>query len=150
MSLSFPHPYTATVTRIGPSRASVEAPPRAPLIGTPPPELHGDAEAWSPEHLLCSALGLCVFATFEAFAARDKLAVVDYRDTVTGMLDKTAGGLAFTSFTVAVEITVAAADAERARALMDRAKKHCIISKALQVPVTIETQIWEAAVRAHA
>lgn len=150
MSLSFPHPYTATVTRIGQSRASVEAPPRAPLIGTPPPELHGDAEAWSPEHLLCSSLGLCVFATFEAFAARDKLAVVDYRDTVTGMLDKTAGGLAFTSFTVAVEITVAPADAERARALMERTQKHCIVSKALQVPVTFEVQIWEAAVRAHA
>lgn len=150
MSVRFPHTYTATVTRIGQSRARVEAPPRAPLIGTPPPELHGDAEAWSPEHLLCSALGLCVFATFDAFAARDKLEVIDYRDTVTGVLDKTAGGLAFTSLTVAVEITVAPADIERARDLMQRAKPHCIVSKALAVPVTVETQIWEAAHRVHA
>lgn len=140
---AFPHRYTTTSTRIAPSRATIEAPPRPSLTGGPPPEFRGDATTWSPEHLLCAAAALCLFTTFEAYAARDKLAIVDWRDAITGVLDKTKDGLRFTSFTIEVDLTVDAADVVRAKAILDRAKQDCIVSNALAVPVTVDARIWE-------
>lgn len=72
-----PHRYTSTITRVARGLATIDAPPRAPLMGGPPPVLHGDPANWSPEHLLVSALGLCLFATFDAFAAREKISVLE-------------------------------------------------------------------------
>lgn len=147
---TFPHRYETTILRTGPSRATVSAPPRAELSAGPPPEFRGDASTWSPEHLLCSALGLCLFTTFEALAQRDKIEVVAWSSSVTGVLDKTEHGLRFTSFTVTVEITVDRADVVRAQAVLDRAKQSCIITNALAVPVTVDAHIWEHDHRAHA
>lgn len=148
MKPTFPFPYTATVTRVAPRLASVEAPPRAPLTGGPPSEFQGDPATWSPEHLLVSALALCLFTTFEAFAAREGLTVHGWRDAATGVLDKTSSGLAFKSFTIEVQLTVAAADVERARETLERAHRHCIVSRALQVPVKIEPTILSLEARA--
>jgi organic hydroperoxide reductase OsmC/OhrA len=146
----FPHRYTSTITRIAHGLATIDAPPRPQLIGGPPPELHGDPAHWSPEHLLVSALGLCFFATFDVFAAREGIAVLGWRETVTGVLDKKASGLAFQSFKIEVEVTVDPADIERARTVLERASRYCIISKALKVPVTIEPHIWSHEERLHA
>ena len=146
----FPHRYTSTITRIAHGLATIDAPPRARLLGGPPPELHGDPATWSPEQLLVSALGLCLFATFDVFAARESLVILEWRDTVTGVMDKTSSGLAFKSFTIEVQLTVDAADVERARTVIERAHRYCIISRALQVPVKIEPHIWSHEERAHA
>jgi organic hydroperoxide reductase OsmC/OhrA len=147
---TFPHRYETTIVRTQPARATISAPPRPPIAAGPPPEFRGDASTWSPEHLLCAALGACLFATFEAFAVRDKIAVVAWTSNVTGVLDKTEHGLRFTSFTVAVEITVDRVDVARAQQALDLAKKSCIVSNALAVPVTIDAHIWEHDHRAHA
>lgn len=149
MNPPFPHRYTSTVTRIGHSIASIESPPRPPMTGGPPAELHGDSRTWSPEHLLVSALGLCLFATFEAFAARADIAVFSWRDVVTGVVDRTSTGLAFKSFTIEVEITVAPADIERTREVLERAERYCIIAKALAIPVKIEPRLWSHEDRPH-
>jgi organic hydroperoxide reductase OsmC/OhrA len=149
MKPHFPHRYIVSIDRIGPAVATVAAPPRPPLMGGPPPELHGDAHVWSPEHLLAAALGLCLFTTFDVFAARDKLEVVSYRDVVTAVLDRTTSGLALKSFTISIELTVEPADIERARAVLERAKKYCIVSRALNVPVEIEPHIWSHDRREH-
>lgn len=149
MKPTFPHRYVVSIDRVGPAVATLEAPPRPPVIGGPPPEFDGDPHAWSPEHLLAAALGLCLFTTFEAFAARDKLRVLGYRDVVTAILDRTSSGLELESFAICVELTVEPADQERARAILERAKKSCIVSKALRAPVTIEPHIWSHTQREH-
>jgi organic hydroperoxide reductase OsmC/OhrA len=149
MRHTFPHRYMSTITRVGHSIATIDAPPRAPLSGGPPPELNGDPRAWSPEHLLVSALGLCLFATFESFAAREHIVVYDWRDAVSGVVDRTPSGLEFRSFTIDVEVTVAPADIERTREVLDRARRYCVISKALAVPVKIESHVWSHDERAH-
>lgn len=141
--------FETTLLRTAASRATITAPPRAPIPVGPPPEFRGDASTWSPEHLLCSALGACLFATFEALAARDKIDVVAWTSNVTGVLDKTEHGLRFTSFTVTVDITVARVDVARAQHALERAKQSCIVSNALAVPVVVEAHIWENDHRAH-
>ena len=136
MPARFPHRYTATLVRVGRSLASIEAPPRPPLVGSPPPEFGGPADRWSPEHLLLSALGLCLYTTFEALATKDELELLAWRSEVEGVLDRTASGLAFTSFVVRVEL--ASSDIDRARAVLERAKRQCIVTNALCVPVAID------------
>ena len=135
MPAPFPHRYKTSIVRTLSSRARVEAAPRLPITAGPPPEFDGDATAWSPEHLLLSAIGTCLLTTFEAFAVRDRVALLAWDARVTGTVEKTAHGLRFTSYTVEVDLEVD--DVERARATLDDAKRHCLISHALTLAVEI-------------
>lgn len=144
-----PNTYTSTITRVAHGLATIDAPPRPQMIGGPPPELHGDPRIWSPEHLLASALGLCLFSTFDVFAARERLSILGWRETVTGLVEKRPSGLAFQGFTIEVEITVDPGDVERARAALERAGRYCVVSKALSVPVKIVPHIWAREARHH-
>jgi organic hydroperoxide reductase OsmC/OhrA len=137
----FPMHYTSRITRTAARRAQVEAAPRPVLDGGPPPEFGGIDTTWSPEHLLISSLGLCLFTTFEAYAAKDQLEVRDWRSEIAATVEKTAKGLAFTSFRIGLDLEVADADAERARALVERAKRGCMVSNALAVPVELDLRI---------
>jgi organic hydroperoxide reductase OsmC/OhrA len=137
MTATFPHRYEIALERTASSKAAVEAPPRPPIAGGPPPEFDGDARQWSPEHLLLSSLALCVFTTFEALAARASLGVAGWSARASGMLDKGPDGLAFTSFRVEVLVTVAPADLRNAERVLARAEQHCIVTKALRVPVEV-------------
>ncbi|MEO8704381.1 MAG: OsmC family protein [Kofleriaceae bacterium] len=106
-----------------------------------PPQFGGSNEVWSPEELLVGAALECLWTTFEAYARHDTLELAGWRGTGVGVLDKGPTGPVFTSITLLVEMTVAAADAERARRLLDTAEKHCIISNALRVAITVEATI---------
>jgi len=142
MPAPFPHHYRTRLVRTLASRARVEAAPRAPIAGGPPPEFDGDATAWSAEHLLLSSIGLCLLTTFEALAARDHIALAGWDADVTGTLDRDAHGLSFTSFRVALAIEVD--DVERARRTLEDTRVHCPACKALNVPVEIDATIRAA------
>ena len=131
MSITFPYTYSASIDRVAVSKARIEAGVRPALLGGPPPEFQGDETSWTPEHLLVASLGLCLFTTFEAYAARAQLPVTAWRDAVHGQLDRTSSGLAFKSFLIEVDLTVAAGQEGKAREVFDKAKKNCIISRAL-------------------
>jgi organic hydroperoxide reductase OsmC/OhrA len=134
----FPHHYTVT------SR-SASGTPRAPIAVGAPPQFGGSNEVWSPEELLVAAVLECLWTTFEAYARHDQLEVAGWRGTGSGLLDKGPTGPVFTSITLAVEMTVAATDLERARRILDTAEKHCIISNALRVAITVQADIRPAA-----
>jgi organic hydroperoxide reductase OsmC/OhrA len=95
MPVPFPHHYSATISRTFASRGRVDAPPRPSLHGGPASEFDGDAASWSPEHLMLSSLGLCMLTTFEAFAARDEIEVLDWKATISGTVDRSPEGLMF-------------------------------------------------------
>jgi organic hydroperoxide reductase OsmC/OhrA len=145
MPVPFPHHYQTWLVRTLSSRARLEAPPRPMIAGGPVPEMDGDATSWSSEHMLLSSIGLCLLTTFEAFAARDRIDLVSWEAHVGGTVDKGAKGLEFTRFTVQVDMEVS--DPERARATLDEAKQHCLITNALRVPVEIDARIRPPAVR---
>lgn len=144
MSVPFPHLYQARLVRTLSSRARVDAPPRPVIAAGPPPELDGDATAWSAEQLLVASIGMCVLATFEALATHARIALVGWEARVGGIVDKTDTGLAFTKFTVEIDMEVS--DAERARAVLEEAKQHCLIPNTLAAPVEIVATIRAPAV----
>ena len=132
----FPHRYTVTLVD-----RQLAAPPRTPIAVGAPPQFGGSNEVWSPEELLVGAALECLWTTFEAYARHDQLEVAGWRGTGSGVLDKGASGPVFTSMTLTVEMTVALADVERARRVLETAEKHCIISNALRVAITVQAEI---------
>ena len=140
----FPHHYHVRVEG-GSGGAVLSAAPRPEFRGGPPAEFGGRDEWWSPEHLLLSAAGLCLKTTFDAFAARAGVPVLAWTSRVLGTLDKTTQGLAFTRIAIEVELVTAPEHADRARELLQSAKKHCIVSNALKTPVEVVPTVRTAA-----
>lgn len=139
----FPHHYTIDLVKTGTTSDLTQG--SAPkLVGAAPPEFDGPEGHWSPEHLLMSSVGLCLWTTFEAIARKRKLEFSDYRASVEGELDKTKDGLVFTRITNKVALTVPPGTAENARKALEMAEKYCLISNALKAPVGLEANVREA------
>jgi organic hydroperoxide reductase OsmC/OhrA len=139
MPVPFPHHYQTWLVRTLSSRARLEAPPRPIISAGPPPEFDGDATAWSAEQLLLSSIGMSVLTTFEALAARARVDLLAWEARVGGMVDRTQVGLTFTKFSVDIDMEVT--DVERARAVLEETKQHCLITNALKTRVEIEAKI---------
>jgi organic hydroperoxide reductase OsmC/OhrA len=144
MAHPFPHRYETGLRWIRGREAVLTAGSAPPVEGAPPPQFDGPEGRWSPEALLLSAAELCLMTTFLAVAERAKLTVVDYQSRAEAALDKTPEGLAFTRVVLRVRLSVYADDAARARELLLKAKKHCIVSNALKVPTELETEVVTA------
>jgi organic hydroperoxide reductase OsmC/OhrA len=139
MPVPFPHHYQTWLVRTLSSRARLEAPPRPIISAGPPPEFDGDATAWSAEQLLLSSIGMSVLTTFEALAVRARVDLLAWEARVGGMVDRTQVGLTFTKFSVDIDMEVT--DVERARAVLEETKQHCLITNALKTRVEIEAKI---------
>jgi organic hydroperoxide reductase OsmC/OhrA len=140
MLAPFPHRYSASLCRTLASRARIEAPPRPVLHGGPPPELDGDVDAWSPEHMLLSSLGLCMLTTFEAFAARDRIELLAWCAQVHGTVEQTPEGPNFTSIVLELDIDIAG-NVDQFEDTLEDAKRYCLVQNALRVPVVVETVV---------
>jgi organic hydroperoxide reductase OsmC/OhrA len=140
MLAPFPHRYCASLCRTYASRARIEAPPRPALHGGPPPELDGDVDAWSPEHMLLSSLGLCMLTTFEAFAARDGIELLAWCAQVHGTVEQTPEGPTFTSIVLELDIDIAG-NVDQFEDTLEDAKRYCLVQNALRVPVVVETAV---------
>jgi organic hydroperoxide reductase OsmC/OhrA len=140
MTVPFPHRYTASLSRTCASRALIETPPRPALHGGPSPEQGGDVNAWSPEHMLLSALGLCMLTTFEAFAARDGIEILAWDAKVGGTVAPTPEGLMFSSIVLELDMSLDG-NVDRVEATLEDAKQYCLVLNALRIPVVIETQL---------
>jgi len=141
MAAAFPHRYEVQLAWPGRGGALIHAGSRPLITGGAPPEFDGRGSWWSPEHLLLSSLSLCLMTTFESVANKARLDVQRYRCWAEGVLDRTDGGLGFTSIGLRVEVEVAPEDAERATKVLASAKKHCIVANALKPLVTLDVTV---------
>lgn len=137
---TFPHLYTVLVEGV-PDGGLVSAGMRPEIHGGPPPQFGGTDTHWSPEHLLLGAAGLCLEATFQALSRRRSLAVLRYLSRVEGKLDKTDKGIAFSAIVIHVDVTVPAADVLSAEEVLLDAKKHCIVTRSLALPVELVASV---------
>jgi len=140
MPVPFPHHYSTSLSRTLASRARMEVPHRPVLHGGPSPELDGDVDAWSPEHMLLSSLGLCMLTTFEAFAARDGVTIMTWDARASGTVERTPDGLMFTSIVLELDMEVAG-NVDHIDATLEDAKQYCLVLNSLRVPVVVEAEI---------
>ncbi len=141
----FPHRYSVTL-----ADGQLRADPRTPIALGPPPQFGGGNHTWSPEELLVGATLECVWTTFLAYAKHDGLTIHDWYGWGVGVLDRGRPVPVFTSIELDIEIVVDAENQERARLMLERAEGNCIISNALNVPVTVRGIMRTAPDRASA
>jgi organic hydroperoxide reductase OsmC/OhrA len=69
------------------------------------------------------------------------LVLAQYRSRAEGILEKTREGIVFTRITLHVEIQAPPQRLEEARKMVDTAKRYCIVSNALKLPVEVDAAI---------
>jgi organic hydroperoxide reductase OsmC/OhrA len=114
----------------------------APLRSASPAEFDGPGDRWSPETLLVGAVADCFILTFRAIAAASKLSWVSLDCDVTGTLDRVDRITQFTRFDIAVRLVVPAdGNVDRARHMLDKAERNCLIASSLKGSVALNARI---------
>lgn len=140
----YPHRYTVTASG-GPGGSVAVSSAGLPDIPTAPPaEFDGPGDVWSPETLLCAAVADCFMLTFRAIARASKLEWSDLSCRVEGVLERVEGVSQFIRYTTYATLTIApAADASRARTLLEKAEHACLVANSLKGERMLEAQIVE-------
>jgi organic hydroperoxide reductase OsmC/OhrA len=127
-------------------RVIATAPAAPPLgIATPPAFGSGVTGVWSPEDLLVAAVAACFELTFKAIAKRRDLPVDGIELHANGRLgDVPHQGLGFVAIALQVVIHTTTEYGTAAEAAAHRAHEHCLVGRALSVPVTLTLDV-----RAH-
>jgi organic hydroperoxide reductase OsmC/OhrA len=137
-----PHTYRARL-RGGPAEYAALSTPGAPdLRSAPPLEYDGPGDAWSPEALLLASVEACFLFTLRAVARASKLdfASLDLHGEET--LDRENGITRFTEIVLRPRLTLApGVDRDRARWVLEKSKKACLVFASLSVPVRLEPEL---------
>src|SRR5205809_5591854 len=109
---------------------------------TAPPEFGGLEGRWTPEDLLLSAVASCFTTTFRALAEYSKFEYTDLEVEASGAVRKAESGYAFEKITLRPTLTLSREEEHpRADRLLDKAKRLCLISRALAVPQAFEPKV---------
>ena len=138
----FPHRYDVHLTGAAAGYATLSSAGLPYLRVAAPAEFDGPGDAWTPEHLLLASVETCFLLTFRAIALRSSYAFTRLEVEASGTVDRQDGVTRFTAITLRPTLVVAGnADVERARQLLARAEKNCLISASLSTPVHLEPEI---------
>ena len=128
----FPHRYAATVKGATEGEVELNAAGLPPVHSASPAEFDGPGDRWSPETLLVAAVGDCLILTFRAVARASGLAWYSLECDVTGTLDRIERTTRFVAFDIQARLLVPAnTSPERARQVLDKAERSCLISNSL-------------------
>ncbi len=112
------------------------------LRTAPPPEFDGPGGVWSPETLLIAAVADCFILTFRGVSRAAHFEWDQLEAHVLGTLERVAGVTRFTRYVTHAVLTVKpAADHGKARELLERAEKVCLVANSLQGERLLETTV---------
>ena len=140
----YPHHYKvrAGATADGEVRLGGEGLPD--LQSMPPPEFDGPGGYWSPETLLVAAVADCFMLSFRSIARASRLDWNELTAEVHGLLERIDGVARFTRFETHAELVVpAGTDPARARSLLEKAEKICLISNSLSAERHLTCEVIE-------
>ncbi|MBK7233975.1 MAG: OsmC family protein [Saprospiraceae bacterium] len=111
-------------------------------VATPPQFEGGVAEIWSPEHLFTASVVSCFMTTFLAIASFSKFGFIDFQCGANGVLEKPDGKYKMTRVNLKAQLTISDQNqADKARRLLEKSEKACLISQSIQSEITLETEI---------
>jgi peroxiredoxin-like protein len=121
----------------GPTK--ITSPGLNPLISAPPREFDGPGNLWSPETFVVAAVADCLVLTFRAVAKAAKLDWTNVACDATGVVDRSDGVTRFTEVRLHVRLSVpVGGDSEKARKVLEKAEKACLIGNSLKCEHTID------------
>jgi organic hydroperoxide reductase OsmC/OhrA len=141
---AYPHIYHAAAQGSAAGAVSVTSAGVQDIASAPPPEFDGPGGVWSPETLLIASIADCFILTFRGVsrAARFEWEALEAR--VEGTLDRVSGSPQFIRYATHAKLTVkAGADQTKARELLERAEKVCLIANSLKGERTLEATVTE-------
>ncbi len=119
---------------------SVEGKPDIP--GSSDPNFRGDASRYNPEELLVASLSACHMLWYLHLCAVNRITVVGYRDSASGLLRENDDGSGeFARVTLKPAVTISAGDQAKARELHHQAHSLCFIARSVNFPVEVEAEI---------
>jgi len=134
----YPHHYSVEATARGTGTVALSAAGLPSLQTAPPAEFDGPGDQWSPETLLVGAVADCFILTFRAIARASSLSWTDLRCDAVGTLDRVEGATRFTQLEMHAHLTVpAGVDTGKARRLLEKAEKTCLITNSLALTPTL-------------
>jgi organic hydroperoxide reductase OsmC/OhrA len=112
----------------------------------PPPEFDGPGGVWSPEALLVASIANCFILTFRGVSRAAKFDWAHVECAVDGVLEKASGVTQFTRYTTRAILRVRpGVDHAKARELLERAEKVCLVANSLRGERLIEIEVIEEA-----
>ncbi len=141
-----PHHYAVTADGKSDTNVTLSSRGLPDLDTAGPPEFGGPGDLWSPETLLVGTIADCFILSFRATARAARLEWDSLSCSVIGTLDKIDRVTQFTAFEITAELTVPAssddkADDEKALRLMEKAKKHCLITNSFKAATTLQASV---------
>jgi organic hydroperoxide reductase OsmC/OhrA len=114
-------------------------------VATPPEFKNGVPGVWSPEDLLVASVASCYAVTLVAVAERRELPVHELEVSGTGHLTtRDDGRLGFIAIELTARIETEALALEAMKRAAKHAKRACLVSMALEVPVHVEAVVRPA------
>jgi uncharacterized OsmC-like protein len=96
----------------------------------------------SPETFLVAAVADCLVLTFRAVAKAAKITWANVFCDATGVVDRSDGITRFTEVRLHVRLTVPfGGDAEKARKVIEKAEKGCLIGNSLKCAPIIDAEV---------
>ncbi len=116
------------------------------MATAPPPEFDGPGDVWSPETLLVAAIADCFILTFRGVSRAARFDWVELEARVDGSLERLSGVTQFVRYITHATLTVHSnADLSKARELLERAEKLCLVANSLRGERVLEIQVREMA-----
>lgn len=143
MSNQSPYFYEAEVEWTRERMGQVRSANLPTLEVAAPPEFQGHKGAWTPEHLYVASVSACFMTTFLAIAQNSKLEIVSFSAKARGKLEKLEGvGFQITEIVIKPKLVINfSQDLERAKRIIEKAEKNCLISNSIKTVVKLEPEI---------
>jgi peroxiredoxin-like protein len=107
-----------------------------------PPQFGGLEGRWSPEDLLLCAIAGCFTTTFRALAENSDFHFTDLEVEAQGTVSKADSGYLFAEIVIRPTLTIARDEEhQRADRLLEKAKRLCLVSRALAVNQKFEPRV---------
>ena len=142
---AYPHIYRVSALGSAAGTVPVSSAGLPDITTAPPPEFDGPGGVWSPETLLVASIANCFILTFRGVARAAHFDWEKLEAHVDGALDRVSGVTQFISYTTRATLTVKpATDHAKARELLERAEKVCLVANSLRGERLIEATVVES------
>ena len=139
---AYPHVYRAAALGAAVGTVVVTASDLPDIATAPPPEFDGPSGVWSPETLLIASIADCFILTFRGVSRAAHLEWQKLEAHVEGTLERVAGTTQFTRYLTRAILTVKpSVDPLKAKELLERAEKLCLVANSLRGERLLETTV---------
>lgn len=139
---AYPHIYRVGARGSAAGAVLVTSGDLPDLQTAPPPEFDGPPGVWSPETLLIASIADCFILTFRGVARASHFEWDKLEAQVEGTLERVAGVTQFTRYATRAILTVQPnADHAKARELLERSEKICLVTNSLRGERVLEAVV---------